>query len=193
MNALRRSYLCWGATAQERRAHLPGDELLPRADLVSTRAVTIGASVGETWPWIVQMGQGRGGLYSYDALENLVGCDMHSADRVVPEWQTRAVGDDFRLHPDVALTVAGVEPPRHLVVRGGVAAGETPPPYDFTWAFVLEPAPGDATRLLVRERYEYLRRWAPLLVEPVAVVSFVMSRRMLLGVKERTERRRAQA
>jgi hypothetical protein len=191
--SVRRHYLGWGATADERRASLPGDDVLPRADLVATRAVTVAASVAATWPWIVQMGQGRGGLYSYDALENLVGCDIHSADRVVPEWQTRAVGDDFRLHPDVALTVVALEPPRFMVVQGGVPTGETPAPYDFTWAFVLEGRPGDAARLLVRERYAYRRPWAALVVEPVGLVSFVMSRRMLLGIKERAEGARGQA
>lgn len=190
---LRRYHLGWGATADERHAALPGDDLMPQADLVATRAVTVDAPVGDTWPWVVQMGQGRGGLYSYDWLENLVGCDMRSADRIVAEWQSRAVGDDFRLHPDVALTVAAVEPPHALVVHGGVPAGESPAPYDFTWAFVLRSLPGGSTRLLVRERYRYLRTWAPLLVEPVELVSFVMSQRMLRGIRERAERGRAQA
>ena len=75
-----------------------------------------------------------------------------------------------------------------LVVSGGVPMGETSPPYEFTWAFVLHPSSEDQTRLLVRERYAYTRRWAPLLVEPVAVVSFVMTRRMLKGVRDRAER-----
>ena len=94
------------------------------------------------------MGQGRGGLYPYDALENLVGPDMHSAEHVVPEWQDVAVGSDFRLHPDVALEVAAVEPGPALVIRGGVPMGGSAPPYDFAWAFVLEGRPDGTTRLL---------------------------------------------
>jgi hypothetical protein len=133
-------------------------------------------------------GRGRGGFYSYDALENLVGCDIHSADRVVAEWQDVKVGDQVRLAPEVGLGVAVVEPGRALVLRGGVPMGAVPSPYDFTWAFVLRERPDGTTRLVARERYGYTRRWAPLLVEPVAVVAFVMSQRMLRGIRDRAER-----
>jgi hypothetical protein len=141
-------------------------------------------------PWIAQVGQGRGGFYTYDALENLVGCDIHSTDRIVLEWQHPYVGGEVKLHPEVSLAVALVEPGRAMVLRGAVPAGGTrgEPPYDFSWAFVLSYGAGGGTRLLVRERYRYTRWWAPALVEPVAVVSFVMSRRMLRGIKERAER-----
>jgi hypothetical protein len=131
---------------------------------------------------------GRGGLYSYDVLENLVGCDIHSADRIVPEWQDVGVGDEVKLHPEVPLEVAALEPGRSLVVRGAVPMGSSAPPYDFTWAFVLRELPDGTTRLLVRERYAYTRWWASLLVEPVAAVSFVMSQKMLRGIRDRAER-----
>lgn len=185
---LRRRWLRWGATAEEAAAVLPGDELLARPDLVATRAVTVDVTPAELWPWIAQLGQGRGGFYSYDRLENLIGCDIHSADRVVPEWQDVAVGQEVKLHPDVGLVVARVDPGRALVLRGGVPVTAAPPPYDFTWAFVVAGGADGPARLVVRERYAYARGWAPLVVEPVAVVSFVMSRRMLLGIKERAER-----
>jgi hypothetical protein len=180
-------YLGWGATDAERARALPGDELVPQADLVATRVVTVDAPPDRVWPWVAQMGQGRGGFYSYEALENLVGCEIHSADSIHAEWQEVAVGDAFRLHPDVSLEVATVEPGRALVVRGGVPMGGTAPPYDFTWAFVLEAAEADSTRLVVRERYGYTRWWARLLVEAVEVVSFVMSHKMLLGIRRRAE------
>ncbi len=180
--------LRWGATDDELAAALPGDELIGRPDLVATRAITIDATADQVWPWVVQMGQGRGGLYSYDALENLVGCDMHSADRVLPEFQQLAVGDEFRLHPDVGLQVARVEPGHALVLSGGVPMGEAAPPYDFSWAFVLRGTSGGRTRLLVRERYGYTQWWSPLLVEPVEVVSWLMSQRMLRGIRDRVER-----
>ncbi|MDP9464585.1 MAG: hypothetical protein M3P52_08180, partial [Actinomycetota bacterium] len=125
----RRRQLRWGATDAEVAVDLPGDNLLPRADLSSTRAITIAAPLVDVWPWIAQMGQGRGGLYSYDFLENLAGCDIHSADRIVDEWQDVAVGDPFRLHPDVALQVRVVDPGHALVVQGGVPMGDTAPPY----------------------------------------------------------------
>src|SRR3954470_4042036 len=84
---LRWSALHWGATTEETRERLPGDGILPVAGLVATRAITIVAPPEDVWPWIVQLGADRGGFYSYDRLENLAGCRLHSADTVVPEWQ----------------------------------------------------------------------------------------------------------
>lgn len=180
--------LRWGATDQESDGSLPGDDLIANPDLTATRAITVHTSAEQVWPWIAQLGQGRGGFYSYDALENLVGCDIHSADQIVPEWQDITVGDQVKLHPEVGLAVAALERGRSLVLRGGVPIGNTSPPYDFTWAFVLQEQPDGTTRLLVRERYAYTQRWAPLLVEPVAVVAFVMSHKMLRGIRDRAER-----
>ena len=180
--------LRWGATDRELDESLPGDELVANVDLSATRAITISASADQVWPWIAQLGQGRGGFYSYDFLENLVGCDIHSADRIVPEWQDVSVGGKVRFAPEVALDVALLERGRSLVLRGGVPIGKTAPPYDFTWAFALRDRPDGTTRLLVRERYAYTRPWAPLLVEPTEAVSFVMSQKMLRGIKDRAER-----
>jgi hypothetical protein len=185
---LRSRALRWGATRGEVDSALPGDELILHPGLSATRAITIRADAAAVWPWVAQLGQGRGGFYSYDALENLVGCNIHSADVIVPEWQPIAVGDEIRLHPDGGLQVALVDPGRALVLRGGVPMGTTPPPYDFTWTFVVHDAPGGNARLLVRERYGYVKDWAPLLVEPASLISFLMSRRMLLGIKARAER-----
>lgn len=170
---------------------LPGDDLVVHANLTATRGITVHRPAAEVWPWIAQLGQSRGGFYSYDALENLVGCDIHSADRVVPEWQEIRAGDSVRLHRDVPLTVALAEPGRALVLCGGVPMGGMPPPYDFTWTFALCEGPGGVTRLLVRERYRYTRPWAALLVEPVGVVSFLMSQKMLRGIRDRAEATRS--
>jgi len=178
----------WGATDDEVNRTLPGDDLISRADLTATRAITIHATAAQVWPWIAQLGQGRGGFYSYDFLENLVGCDIHSADRIVPEWQRIDIGAQVKLAPQVALSVALVVPARALVLRGGIPMGNTPPPYHFTWAFVLREAANPTSRLVVRERYRYTRRWAPLLVEPVQFVSLLMTQRMLRGIKQRAER-----
>jgi hypothetical protein len=186
----RRWQVRWGATAAEVGAGLPGDELMPRVDRSTTRAVTIAAPPKEVWPWLVQMGQGRGGLYSYDVLENLIGCDIHSADRIVEGWQDVTVGDSFRLHPDIALRVVVLAPDHALVVRGAVPMGDAAPPYDFTWAFVLNELTDGNTRLVIRERYTFTRWWASFIVEPVVAVSFVMSRKMLLGIRARSERLR---
>ncbi len=180
-------HLRWGASIHERDAFLPGDDLIESPDLTATRAITVGASADRVWPWIAQLGQGRAGFYSYDFLENLAGCDIHSADRIVPEWQDIKIGDEVKLAPPVALDVAALEPGRSLVLRGGVPIGSTPAPYDFTWAWVLRDEPGGTSRLLVRERYAYTRPWARFLVEPVEAISFVMTQKMLRGIRDRAE------
>ena len=183
----RRQQLRWGATNDEFGRALTGDEVVPVADLTSTRAITIRAGVDQVWPWVVQLGQGRGGFYSYDRLENLVGCDIHSADAINAAWQHLQVGDEVRLAPEFALNVAVVKPPLTLVLRGGVLPGSVTAPYDFSWTFDLVPVSGTTTRLVVRERYAYTRWWARLVVEPVTPVSFFMSRRMLRGIRGRAE------
>jgi hypothetical protein len=185
----RTRYLRWGATDDEVNGALPGDELVAHADIIATRGVTIAAHPDAVWPWIAQLGQGRGGFYTYDFLENLVGCDIHSADRIVPEWQHVALGDEVRLHPEIGLRIAALEPGRALVLQGGVPMGPVPPPYDCTWAFVLGERRDGSTRLVMRERYGYTRWWSALLVEPVQLVSFVMSERMLRGIRRRVEKR----
>lgn len=185
---VRRRYLRWGASAAETGMSLPGDELVGRASLTATRAITVRATTEDVWPWIAQLGQARGGFYSYDVLENLVGCDIHSADRIVPAWQSVEDGDQVRLHPDVALTVALVDPGRAMVLRGGIPMGKLPVPYDFTWAFVVFSGSAGTTRIVVRERYVYTRWWAPLIVESAEAVSAVMSPRMLRGIRLRAER-----
>jgi hypothetical protein len=167
---------------------LPGDELMPRVELTATRAVTIQATADAVWPWIAQLGQGRGGFYSYDCLDNLVGCDIHSANRVLPEWQAIGAGDEVRLAPGVGLVVASAERDRSLVLRGGIPLGNTAAPYDFTWTFALRAQPDGTTRLLVRERYAYTRPWARLLIESTEAASFVMSQKMLRGIRDRAER-----
>ena len=183
----RRRYLQWGSSAAELAIALPGDELVPNANISATRAISIATTADAVWPWVAQLGQGRGGFYSYDFLENLVGCDIHSAEQVVPKWQSIAVGDEVRLHPEVGLSVAVLDPGSALVLRGGIPMGSVEPPYDFTWAFVLHAQENGTTRLVVRERYRYTRWWSGLLVEPVQLISFVMSERMLRGIKRRAE------
>ena len=91
--------LTWGARDDEVAAQLPGDELLPDAGLVTTRAVTIDAPPEAIWPWLVQMGSGRGGAYSYDWIENLLGLNMHSANEILPRYQHIAVGDELPMGP----------------------------------------------------------------------------------------------
>jgi hypothetical protein len=185
---LRSASLRWGASRAEIGRVLPGDELLSHASLSATRAITIKATPGEIWPWIAQLGQARGGFYSYDFLENLVGCDIHSARHIVEQWQKPAVGDLVNLAPEVALTVAVVNPGSALVLRGGVPALVAKrSPYEFTWSFILLPGPAASTRLVVRERYSYSRWWVAALVEPVEMVSLLMSRKMMRSIRSRVQ------
>jgi len=197
---VRRWQLRWGTPAWLVHAPLPGDEVVDTADLVATRAIRIEAPAAQVWPWVVQLGQGRGGFYSYDALENLIGCDIHSAERIVDAWQHLEVGDEVRLHPEVALRVVHVEAGHALVLEGSVPVtgaasegsggeGAAQAPYDFSWAFVVQEAGDGGSWLVVRERYGYRRWWTWLLVEPVAAVSFVMTHRMLRGIRARVEGR----
>lgn len=184
-----RRQLTWGTAPGEELVPLPGDGLLPHADLVATRAITIAAPPAAVWPWLAQIGQHRGGFYSYDALENLIGLGVHSANRIVPEWQA-AVGDTVHLAEQVALDVVVADTDRALVLLGDAPVDDDGSvPYAFSWAFVLEPVGVDAsaTRLLVRERYAYRASWAPRMVVPLSWVSFLMSQRMLRGLRQRAE------
>jgi hypothetical protein len=183
-----RAQLRYGSAPEEEHGTFLGDDLIPDASLVSTRAITIDAPPAAVWPWIAQIGQGRGGFYSYDALENLAGYDIHSADHVESAWQDVAVGDEVHLTPESSMPVAVVERDEALVLnRAGPVGDDGPVPFDFVWAFVLRPLPGGRTRLVVRERYGYRTGWAGRLVTPASWVSFVMTERMLRGIRDRAE------
>src|SRR5512139_3077066 len=115
---LRSWYNQWGASEAEVAQALPGDDLVPAPRLGYTRAIQIQAPVERVWPWLAQMGQGRGGLYSYDGLENLAGCKIHSVDRIIPELQDPQPGELIRLGPQgyPCFAVVSVDPGRALVL-----------------------------------------------------------------------------
>ena len=177
-------YSRWGANDQEVQMTLPGDDLVPKPELMSTRAITIQASASAVWPWLVQMGQGRGGLYSYERLENLVGCDMHNANQIIPEYQHLEIGDKVRLVPegrDPYFLVSAVDPARAIIL-----SGDDPPT---TWAFVLEPIDDNSTRLVVRWRQYYEPSFGNIIGWRVFTdpITFVMERKLLQGIKARVE------
>ncbi|MDR1118303.1 MAG: hypothetical protein LBL01_03265 [Bifidobacteriaceae bacterium] len=182
--------LRWGATAAEQRRALPGDASVSAPNLQATRAVGIAAPPDAVWPWVAQIGQDKAGFYSYDWLERAAGLPVDNADSVVPEWQDPHVGDPVNLAEDMALRVAVAEPGRALVlVRPSAEAGPAGfPPFEFSWAFTLEPEGPTGTRLVVRERYVWLKWRSGAVVRLAAWVSFFMSRRMLLGIRARSER-----
>ena len=115
------------------------------------------------------------------------GVDEQLSLRPVAERLATLLGAEVKLAPAVGLGVAALEPGCSLVLRGGIPVGSTSPPYDFTWAWVLRDEPDGTARLLVRERYAYTRPWARFIVEPVEGVSFVMTQKMLRGIRDRAE------
>jgi hypothetical protein len=176
---IRRPILTWGASAAEAASRLPGDELLENADGVSTRAITIYTPAERVWPWIAQLGPSpRGGAYTYDWIENLLGLDMHSVDQILPEFQHPEVGDTIGFGAN-QMRLERVEPGRVLAWRS--ADG------NWVWTFVLEER-GGATRLISRNRFRLPTLAARVGMIPMEPASLVMERKMLLGIKQRAER-----
>jgi len=174
--------LTWGARPDEVSRKLPGDELLADAGIVSTRVITINAPPAAIWPWLVQMGSGRGGVYTYDWIENLFGLNMHSARWILPQYQDIKVGDELPLGPGrPAMQVAVCDPERTLTIR--FADG------NWVWIFALV-AEDEQTRLISRNRIATpgapppVRLFNLLVMEPG---SLIMERKMLLGIKQRAE------
>lgn len=208
----------WGVDPGEDVRPLPGDDLVPGAPLVETRGITVEAPAAAIWPWLVQMGYGRGGWYSYDRMDN----DAASADRVLAEFQSLSVGDVMPTWPGGGFQVVAMDPGRSLVlyldtpiVKAQQASAEqslpepvTPgikaagamgdaamPEFRATWAFSLEPIDEHRTRVVER-----LRAWTPdaagmqkLALPVLGMGVFLMTRKQLLGLKERVERYQAAA
>jgi hypothetical protein len=186
----------WGATDEEVNASLPGDGLIAEPASQVTRAISIQAPAGSLWPWVVQIGADRGGFYSYDLLENIFRLDIHSANEIVPDWQSRASGD--LVHGDAkgrgGWYVMDVQPNRALVMKMADVKNHRPftreerALMEFTWAFVLRESTEQTTRLLVRERVAFRNGLVSLVMAPIGLVSFVMTRKMMRGIKERVVR-----
>ena len=182
--AVRPWHLRWGANEAETKERLPGDDLVASPKGAATHAITINAPVADVWAWVIQIGQNRAGFYSYSWLENLFGCQLRNADRIVPEYQHLRVGDTVRLHPSVPpLPVVICEPNEALVLGSNLG-------HPGTWGFFLKELDETRTRLIIRGRERWrasLLYWLyyRALFEPV---HFVMERRMLLGIKQRAEK-----
>jgi hypothetical protein len=176
---LRRPILTWGATSEEAVSRLPGDELLEDANGVSTRAITIQAPAASVWPWLAQMGPSpRGGAYTYDWIENLLGLEMHSADRVLAEFQHPEIGATISLGPN-QMRLERIEAPHLLSWRSEDG--------NWVWTFVLDEQ-DSITRLISRNRFRLPTLTARIGMLPMEHVSLVMERKMLRGIKERAER-----
>jgi hypothetical protein len=196
---LRPRILTWGATNLEISCPMAGDEHILEPILFSTRAITIKACVSSIWPWLAQMGQSRGGFYSYDWLENLLGMDIHNSDQIIPELQAINSGDVIPFWRGAGIKVKEVLPQELLVLAGTLNA-----PLDHhegevgvggTWVFQLKVLDLKTTRLIVRSRVaEFKPVWlSSLLMRVLEPLHFFMERRMLVGIKTRAESLQAQS
>ena len=175
---LREQILTWGTTKDEATRTLPGDELLETADGIATRAIAIDAPPGAIWPWIAQMGPSpRGGAYTYDWIENLLGLNMHSVDRVLPEYQHPQIGDTIGYGSN-HMRVERVEPEHVLSWRSEDG--------NWVWTFVIESGEGP-TRLISRNRFRLPTLAARLGMALMEPASLVMESKMLRGIKVRSE------
>jgi hypothetical protein len=186
---LRRWMGHWGTTSSDLTRVMAGDGLIVHPTFSYTMAATVNAQPEHIWPWLVQMGYQRGGLYSYDWLDRLFGfLDRPSANRILPEFQDLAVGDKIPLPRGQGYPVAAIEPSRALVLDMRNMWG-----CDWVWQFGLYTVDEKRTRLVSRSSLRRLTIWtwlfSVLVIEPAA---FFMTRRMLLGVKQRAETLRAQ-
>lgn len=203
-------HLHWGATEEEVYQHLPGDTCIPHPKMETTRAITIQARPADIWPWLVQMGTGRAGWYSYAWLENLLpssarGPGITNAERIIPAFQYLEAGDSIPLSPTTGLTVEAIDPPHMLALRvtmspltGMPLDPHEPKPdvsFEGSWVFVLEALDERMTRVIEWVRADYRPRlwFAPLVYLFLEPATFVMERKMLLGIKQRAERAGRQA
>jgi len=180
---IRRWMSRWGSTRDDLSRVMAGDSLLDDHLYSGTTTITIDAPPEDVWPWLAQIGYRRGGLYSYDWLDRLFGyLDRPSATRILPEFQNLAVGDKIPLGVGPAWPVAVVDPPRALVLDMRNLGG-----FDWVWQFGLYAVDGTRTRFVSRSRvrtHALLARLATYVIEPAG---FIMTRRMLFGIKERAE------
>ena len=187
----RRYYRNWGATKAESQMRLPGDSLVGDPAIQTTEAVNIDAPASAVWPWLLQMGADRDGLYGFEGLKYLAGSYDRDDDRVHPEWQHLAVGDVVRLAPEgwmglpdgLKLGVTDIVPEKSIVLTGT----RSDLGWDVLLSFHLEPHWEDRVRLLTRARVA-LRHPGEVFVTELARPFIALGTRgMLLGIKRRSE------
>lgn len=184
----------WGVSPADLGRPRPGDDLVREPRWQYLNGITVNAPAEDVWPWLVQIGQGRGGFYSFERLENLVGCRIRNADRVLGEHQGLSPGDEIRLAASAPpLKVALVDPGRALVLSGGDIRGDGDgSEVQVSWGFFVESCAQGCSRLLSGYRVAYGPGFAPALFYGpwlTGPISFVMQRKMLRGIKRRAEQR----
>jgi len=181
----------WGARAEELARLFPGDDLIACPRWQSTHAITVHTPRFVAWQWLVQLGANRGGMYSYEGLENLAGCNLHNADQITPEYQQLEPGNVITIHPKApTMKVEIVVDERYILIHNDDRE-EHPESYiHMTWLLYLDEIDSARIRLISRSRNDYSpslanKLWmGPLFVEPIG---FVMERKMLLGIKQHAE------
>jgi hypothetical protein len=173
----------WGATEAEATRPMPGDDEVKRPMQVTTRGVTVNARATDIWPWLVQMGYRRGGMYSYDWIDRRLGIlDQPSANRIIPEFQHLEVGDVIPMGKPPSWPVKAIEPNCMLLI----VINE--PNVQVTWCFMLDDIADRQTRLILRVRNRLAMTPLLLLSLPIMLPGeFLMVRKMLLGIKQRAE------
>jgi len=173
----------WGATEKEATRPMPGDDEVKRPMQVTTRAVTVKARAADIWPWLIQMGYRRAGMYSYDWIDQRLGIlDQPSANQIIPEFQHLEVGDVIPMGKPPSWPVKAIEPNRMLLIV------IKEPNAQVTWCFMLEEVAERQTRLILRVRN--CLAMSPLLLLSLPIMlpgEFLMVRKMLLGIRQRAE------
>jgi hypothetical protein len=196
---LRSKYQKWGSTKEELQRELPGDKLVKNVKGWYNHAITINATPANVWPWIAQLGQNKGGFYSYELLENIVGSKIHNADDIVPKFQDTVIGNNVAMTPKAApYIVTAIEPGQVFVLqlRVNLQTQETvdntqplPAKYqDSSWVFFLEETTEGTTRLISRSRNDWNQSKTNTFIYGMfGVISQAMDRKMLKGIKKRSE------
>lgn len=194
------AWMNWDNTPDDRQETMPGDDMSPNPNWVYTQAITINAPAGRIFPWIDQIGEDRGGFYSYEILENIAGCNIKNAGSIHPEWQYKGDGTELLIMAPMAprLPVAKVIPDIALIMHAGNSdiyglrpAKMTKDYHNMTWVFYLKKLNWNKTRLLVRMRSVYYpssenEMWfGP---KFTGFLNFVMGDAMLRGIKARAEK-----
>ena len=188
-----RKRLRWGTTGSEATDPLPGDELVPQPKWSYTLGIEIDAPAEAVWPWVAQIGQKRGGFYTYQTLENIVGCKITNVTEILPEFQQPSVDGDIFLHPTAPpMRIKIVDPPHAMVLLGSPAdIGNEESWGVSTWQFVIVETASGRSRLLTRGRSDYTSGFKAKVAFgrfPIEAITFVMSRKMLLEIKRLAER-----
>ena len=177
--------LRWGATDDEVKRIMSGDDIVREPSFNATRAVTIHASAKNIYPWIVQMGVTRAGWYSYDLLDNL---GRPSAENILTEYQTIQVGDVIPMSPDgkQGMRVKDFSKNKWMLWWDGKG--------DSSWVWDIQPEGEADFRLVTRVRVKY-RLLSPAIAFNLLVEFFdiIMMRKCMLGIKRRAEKPRAKS